>query len=151
MQFDDATLGGGLEIRFDPTYLRFDRFVFDPVLGDDPSLRIGPAPGAPASVLTLAFGSLDGLVGELTIGEVYLASLAALRPAFDGSPRTTPILLTSNLQPAGPFVSASAFGPLTVQWVGATVQSVPEPAAGTLLAVGFAGLALSRRSLRCAG
>lgn len=142
MDFDEPTVGGGVEIGFDPAALELVAFAFDGALGDDPALRLfcpGAAPGCGAfdgPGLLVAFGQITGLAGSRVVGELTFRALAL------GS---TAVTLGPNDAPAGPFFSAASGLEQDVSFAGATVQ-VPEPATLALVAAGL--LALGARPAR---
>ena len=134
MQFDEATLGGGVDLLFDPSVLDFVSFEFDPGLGDDPIFRLTPLSPINGNRLVLGFGDFNGIAGSRPIGAV----------TFDAVGLGVASLSTSaNVQPAGPFVSAaSPLELLLVQFEGSTVTVVPEPSTLGLLILGSGGLVI---------
>jgi hypothetical protein len=58
IQFDDPTLGGGIDLLFDESVLEFVSFAFDPGLGDDPAFRLTPTTPAGGNQLTFLAISL---------------------------------------------------------------------------------------------
>ncbi len=133
IQFDEPTLGGGVDLLFDESVLAFVSFEFDPALGDDPAFRITPT--APVgNQLTLAFGDFAGLAGSRAVGTFGFDAIGL------GSANLT---MASNALPAGPFISAmSPPDPLSVDFEGGTVNVIPEPGTLGLLAFGSVGLLL---------
>jgi hypothetical protein len=142
MQFDEPTIGGGLEVLFDQSILEFSGFDFDPGLGDDPSLRLMPSTPAPGQPLVLGFGEFFGLGGTRTIGTLRFEAV---------EPGVANLSASENVMPAGPFVSAdSPTELLIVDFEGSSVTVVPEPGTLALLILGSGGLLLcgSRRRVR---
>jgi hypothetical protein len=134
IQFDDPTLGGGVDIVFDVSVLGFVSFEFDAGLGDDPAFRLTPSDPAGGNRLVLGFGDFAGLAGSRTVGTF----------TFDAvGPGTASLTTVSNALPAGPFISAASPPDLLlVEFEGSTVEVVPEPGTLGLLALGSGGLLL---------
>lgn len=133
-QFDDATLGGGVDVVFDESVLGFVSFEFDEDFGDDPAFRLNPSDPMGGNRLVLGFGDFAGLSGSRAVGTF----------TFDAIGLGTADLSTApNTLPAGPFVSAtSPSDPFEVKFEGGTVSVVPEPGTLGLLALGSVGLLL---------
>jgi hypothetical protein len=139
MQFDDSTIGGGIEVLFDQSILEFSGFDFDPGLGDDPAFRLMPSTPAPGQPLVLGFGEFSGLGGTRDIGTLRFEALGL---------GVANLTAADNGLPVGPFVSAvSPPDLLLVDFEGSTVTVVPEPGTLALLILGSGGLLLhgSRR------
>lgn len=134
MQFDEATLGGGVDLLFDPSVLDFVSFEFDPGLGDDPGFRLTPSSPINGNLLVLGFGDFNGIAGSRAIGTVTFDAVGVGVANLSTSP---------NAQPAGPFVSAaSPLDLLLVDFEASTVTVVPEPGTLGLLILGSGGLVL---------
>ena len=134
MQFDDSTLGGGVDLLFDESRLAFLSFDFDPGLGDDPSFRLDPTSPTGGNRLVLGFGDFNGLGGSRTIGAATFDAVGLGLASLSTAP---------NVQPAGPFVAAaSPLDLLLVEFEGGTVTVIPEPSTLVLLIVGSGGLVL---------
>jgi hypothetical protein len=134
MQFDESTLGGGVDLLFEESILAFVSFDFDPGLGDDPGFRLDPTSPTGGNRLVLGFGDFNGITGSKAIGTA----------TFDAVGLGLANLSTAaNVQPAGPFVSAaSPLDLLPVEFEGGTVMVVPEPSTLGLLILGSGGLVL---------
>jgi hypothetical protein len=142
----DPTLGGGVDVFYDPTVLDFVSFVFGTRAGLDPGYnrapddKAGPGGVALGELDGLGFGNFAGLTGPGTVGQLNFLAIG---------PGTAEVTLAENDSFAGGFYSASTFGPQAVTFVGAEVevQAVPLPAAAWLLAsaLGLTGLASARR------
>ncbi len=131
MQFDEATLGGGVDLLFDPSVLDFVFFEFDPGLEDDPSFRLTPLSPINGDRLVLGFGDFNGIAGSRLIGTVTFDAVGLGIANLSTGP---------NLQPAGPFVSAaSPLDLLLMEFEGSTVTVVPEPSPLGLLILGSGG------------
>lgn len=133
----DATLGGGFDIIFDPTFLAFDSLVNaglgDPAFGRDPDIL-------PGLLESWGFADFNGLTGPAFVGSVTFEVLAG----FAGSTfvSTGP---TSGI--AGPFVSAVDFITiLDVDFNSVEVSAIPIPAAVWFLLSGIAVLFGIRRA-----
>ena len=134
MQFDEATLGGGVDLLFDPSVLDFVSFEFDPGLGDDPIFRLTPSSPTDGNRLVLGFGDFDGIGGSRAIGTVTFDAVGVGVANLSTGP---------NAQPAGPFVSAaSPLDLLLVDFEASAVTVVPEPSTLGLLILGSGGLVL---------
>jgi hypothetical protein len=82
VQAEQPTLGGGIRVHYDEALVRFDRFVFDPALLDDPQLRLQPRAGSDDATLLIAFGDYDGVSGSHTIGTLEFTAVVEGSPAF---------------------------------------------------------------------
>jgi hypothetical protein len=134
MQFDESTLGGGVDLLFDESMLAFVSFDFDPGLGDDPGFRLDPTSPTGGNRLVVGFGDFNGIAGSKAIGTA----------TFDAVGLGLANLSTAaNVQPAGPFVSAaSPLDLLLMEFEGGAVTVVPEPSTLGLLILGSGGLFL---------
>ena len=129
--FSDPTVGGGFDLVFSRSQLRFESFTFSDELGRDPAFDLAPSPGSSADPLVIAFGNFAELSGARTLGTARFEALVDL--VLGGA---EPALLTGedNAAPAGPFFGS---GPtqLSVEYRG--LNGVPEPGVLALLASGF--------------
>ena len=134
MEFDDPTLGGGVEVLFDESVLEFVSFVFDAGLGDDPSFRLTPSVPTGGNRLVLGFGEFGGLAGSRAVGVFSFDAVGLGLANLSTGP---------NVQPAGPFVSAASPPDLlVVGFEDSTLLVVPEPGTLGLLTLGSGGLFL---------
>jgi hypothetical protein len=111
----EATLGGGTDITFDPTRLTYVGFTFDSALGDDPAFRRVPDLQSPGLLNALAFGSFDGLTGPARVGTFTFQATS--------TQGTTSLTMDAD-EPdgeAGPFVSFVTFQEMAVVFTGASV------------------------------
>jgi len=155
MSFDDVTVGGGVEVSFDPL-LSFVSFQFDPLFTANFGLT-GPAPGEAVQPLEIGFGwflltPIGGETGTHTIGQLTFHA--------DGESASSFIRTASSALLPGPFFGPGAgLGPMSVQFGEAAVSivagassspgtSVPEPSSAllVLVALGLTGLAYPRRA-----
>ena len=142
-----VTLGGAIDITYDPNVLSFAGFSFDSgFLGPiaDPALSVlpedcftsGSAGGGCAvgdgELNALGFGNAFGISGLHTVGTLTFNATGL---------GTTFITMAMNDEPLGGFFSAVTLGPQDVQFFGAKVTVVPVPAALWLLlgALGMLG------------
>ncbi len=152
----DPTLGGGVEIHYDPTRLDFGSWDFndgsDPVndpFPDDDSLSLVLAPGdthaghpqpvEPGRII-LGFGNFVPLAGPFRVGTLALETLGITGPTF--------VNLVGNDIPAGDFLSANTFAPQVPVLQGAEVNIIPLPAAVWMLlgGLGILGAGSRRKS-----
>jgi hypothetical protein len=143
----DPTIGGGVDILFDPTRLAFAGFAF---LGTglvlDPSFSRAPTAGGAGELLGLGFGNFAGVGGPGTVGTV---SFEALAP---GSSTVSLRVNDGRVGMPGAFFSAASFSEQTALFGSAqvtAVSSVPLPGALGLLASALLGVpAVARRRSR---
>ncbi len=134
MQFDEATVGGGLDLFYDPTQLDFVSFQFHPGLGDDPGLQRQPD-DLLGELRGLGFGNFSGLTGALLVGTFTFNTLDL------GITLLSMAVNAGGLGQPGPFVSAETFEEQEVTLQGAAISIVtPEPR--TLHLMLLAGLTL---------
>jgi hypothetical protein len=150
IDFDDATLGGGLVITPGPGLL-FESFSFDAGFPDIPALRlVCPDAGEPACDdfagpgVLIAFGQLSGLSGSHTVGSLVLQG---------ATPGAIPVAMAED-EPggvAGPFVptiggtfEAPTFSGAEVE----VVSLVPALGAGAALTLAGSILTLGLGSLK---
>ena len=143
MDFDDAVIGGGFQVDYDPAIVELVDWRFARALGDEPDYRCAPdqlrcgARGG-AHRVPIGFGRFDGLTGERPIGVLRLRGRA---------PGTSVVTLL-------PHASTGGFADLTGEPVATdandlVLRVVPEPGWAGALAAGLAGLgALGRRGRR---
>lgn len=143
----EATVGGGMDIFFDPTALSFSTFAFgsttlvlDPGLSRSPDLLPGKLEG-------LGFGNFGGIEGPGVIGTLTFQAIAV------GSSSLT---LASDQLIVGDFISRSTFASQVVDFGSANVNvqlsAVPVPAAAWLFGSGLialAGVVKKRKTLIC--
>lgn len=134
---DDPTIGGGFDIFFEPSFVRFVSFSFDAALGDDPAFRSDPQ-GLATEVSEIGFGNFAGISGPAIVGTVVFDTLAA---------GTTRFTLADNDSLVGPFFSAATSRQQLVTYEGADVgiAAVPLPPSVLLLTCGLIGLGVFRR------
>ena len=140
---DEPTLGGGLDITYDNSYIDFLSFSFDEnflSLSDSSMTCPGAAFCTPVdqwnSVSNIAFGNFNGISGPALVGTAVFQTTAT---------GYTTILTTATSGSAGPFVALSTYAPQSVTFAGTnvTVSAVPLPAAFPLMLGGlcvFCGL-----------
>jgi len=135
---DDATLGGGTDIFFDPAVLAFQSFDFgSTTLSLDPAFsRIPDADVIPGKLEGMAFGNFSSLSGPGVVGTLTFQAIAT------GNSTLTMAVTTEALK-GGDFISNNTFAAQTVNFGSSTVNvsSVPVPAAVWLFGSGLLGLA----------
>jgi hypothetical protein len=136
MEFDDTTLGGGIQLAFDDAILGLPTITFDAALGDDADFRcpLDTNPTCPSDPLFASWGTFGGLTGAKTVLSLVLPLLA------EGSTQLSASIVNE--------FSDSGGTPLDVTIVPAAITVVPEPSTGLLLALGLTGLALPGRRSR---
>jgi hypothetical protein len=141
MNFDDPTIGGGLEVTYDPL-VSFISFDFDAGLGDTPPFRMPATDNDTTQPLELGFGffptpaSGQRVVGTFTFRAegVGTAQFVTLAPSG-----LIPGPFYGPLDPMNPM--DVTFGSSAVTIVAAQ-NVVPEPSATLLMFVGLVGLSL---------
>ena len=154
MNFTDATIGGSVDVSFEPGAISFSSFSFNTLLGTDANLSLvlqgTNLPADPADPMTVHFGFMAqaeataGLSGQnLVVGTLVFDAVA---------PGTSTITTAYSLSSTGPFYNAEApFSEMVVSFGSAQIAVtpapvVPEPSTALLFLVGLAGL--SCRSVR---
>jgi hypothetical protein len=127
LDFDDPSVGGGVDFFYPGALLVFIDFTFNSGLGDDPGFRRLPD-GLPGELRGLGFGNFDGLSGSLLVGTLTFntldVGLATLGLAVNAG----------GLGQPGPFVSALTFDVQDVVLAGAVVEILaPEPGSFSLV------------------
>lgn len=122
----DPTLGGGIDITYDPGLLSFNGFSFDSAFltHTDPTMTCPGAMGCPTlnsvpgTVFDIAFGNFVGLSGPSLVGTLSFTAVGT---------GTATISTTGTSGTAGPFVSATTYMPQTMNYTGTSivVSSVP--------------------------
>lgn len=139
---DDPTLGGGLDVFYNPAVLNFVKFEFAPAFPTDPFFSSPGGAGAPTllpgQVKGIGFGRFDTpLAGPYQVGTLTFAAMGA---------GTTDITLAENILPLGGFFSGDGTRELNPVLMGASVTVVPIPASLWLLASALLGVAgITRR------
>lgn len=137
----DPTLGGGVDVQFNPAALTFAGFTFNPAFPTEALLSRQPDVRSGGILNSLAFGNSNGL----TSGRVGTFEFAA------SGPGTSSIVLLGDGRPgdpeviAGEFYSAVTFLPQAVSFSGAetgffsgpVVQVVPEPETWGMMLAGL--------------
>lgn len=136
--FDDATVGGGIVLDFDPDVLDLDSVMFGGAYAGDPDFRC-PSDGTgpvdcPATPNFVSFGSFAGLSGAGSVATMSMQAVGAGTTAVE-------------IAEESPFAS-TAGSPLDVSFEGTTVNVVPEPGTAGLVGLGFAALGVHRARRR---
>jgi hypothetical protein len=136
IDFADVTVGGGVEVTYDATRLRFVSFEFQ---AEQSFLLTGPALREVAQPLEIGNGWMIfappfGVSGLQTIGTLTFTPMAE----GEAFVQTAPSLISP-----GPFYPPDGASPLTVMFGGATIV-VPEPGFATGLAIGGVLLCVMR-------
>lgn len=135
MNFDDPTLGGGVDISYDNNIVNFGTFTFDAAL--PPAFNRNPD-DLSGEVNGIAFGDFpNGIGGQHRIGTL----------TFDGGvgPGSAMLTLAANDAPAGGFFSATTFDAQAVDFYGAQVNVVPELPVAWLMAAGLSALLVRQK------
>lgn len=150
---DDATLGGGFDILFDPNLVSYipKSYLTDPTLGSDPDFTRDDDPSVlDASKLVevqfdrlvgAAFGSFSGLSGPSVVGSLSFVADTAGTAMFSVSASTS--------SSVGGFFSANTFDEQFPNFTGTavTISGIPIPATFWLFGSGLLGLVgIARRS-----
>ena len=77
MQFDDPTIGGGIEVLFDQSILEFSGFDFDPGLGNDAAVEWRRGEGA--DLAGHARLGLDGIMVLEGVNECFFEGVGQIR------------------------------------------------------------------------
>jgi hypothetical protein len=153
MDFDDVTVGGGVEITLDPllTFLSFD---FDPAFTANFGLT-GPLAGETVQPLEIGFGwflltPVGGATGTYTVGQLTFRA--------EASSASQVISTAGSALTPGPFFGPGSGTPMSVQFGQASVTisspaatggdpagTAPEPGPALMLGLGLTGLAFVRR------
>ncbi len=136
----EATLGGGHDVVFDSSLLRFESFAFDPAICGispcqlrDPDILDGVVEG-------VAFGSLSPIVGPARLAFVTFTYTGA---GFQGD---TVLWTRATTGYGGPFISAlDGMTVIDVDFGSTTLRAVPLPAALWLFLGALGTLAQSSR------
>ena len=154
MNFSEATIGGSVDLSYEPGGISFSSFSWNTSLWTDANLSLVlqgiNLPADPADPMTIHFGFLAqsgaaaGLSGQnLLIGTLVFNAL---------TPGTSMITTAYSLSSTGPFYNATApFPEMAISFGSAQITVhpapvVPEPSTALLFLVGLAGL--SCRSVR---
>jgi hypothetical protein len=138
MNFDEVTVGGGLEITYSPglTFLSFD---FDPNFSANFGLT-GPDPGSVDPALEISFGwliftGIGGETGTHIVGQLVFRA--------NGPGPVQIVMAEESTGSAGAYYGpANLNSPMIVEFGSATINVVPipEPQTGMLIGLGLLGL-----------
>ena len=138
----DPTIGGGVDIQFNPDVLTFVSFTFNPAFPTDPAFTRQPDVMAGGALNSLGFGSFSGLssgrVGTFEF-QGSGAGTTGIELLGDGRPGDTAVV-------AGQFFSAVNFLTQPVSFNGLSVTVVPVPVPWGMLLAGFGMIVLRARS-----
>ncbi|MCP4904460.1 MAG: PEP-CTERM sorting domain-containing protein [bacterium] len=141
MDFSDVTVGGGVEITYDPLVL-FQSFAFDPSFVGDFGLS-SPTNNSLVQPLEIGFGFfvLSEPHGESGLHTVGSATFLAI-----GTGTLQMITTGSSASSPGPFYDPLST-PLSVNFGSSSVDitPIPEPSTAALIGLGLATLAIQRR------
>ena len=140
---DDPTLGGGIDIEWDPNVLALRAFDYT-IVGDPTFFAPRIIEITEGSIDGFGFGDFSGIPGPEFLGTLIFDILVALPGSH---PPTTVVLTDDSDGVVGPFISAVTFLPQEADFVNATVvfAPVPIPAALWLMAAAIGSLCGFRR------
>lgn len=143
----DKTLGGGVDVQFDPSVVTFVSFTFNPSFPDDQAFRRQPDVRPGGVLNSLAFGNFNG-ISSGTVGTFVFRAVGAGTSnnelLGDGRPGDNEVV-------AGPFYSAVTFLPQEVSFNGAVITVVPEAEVWAMMLAGLGVVGWRVRSRSCAG
>lgn len=117
---DEPTVGGGIDIVYDPRVLRYESFAFGPTFADNPEYRKLPQVSS-GRLSALAFGSFEGIRGPTVVGTLTFTVLSL------GDTGDTDIAVEANAQPSGGFHVLATFAPQDVLFAPASLNLAPAP------------------------
>lgn len=141
---DDPTLGGGIDVFFDPTALAFSSYTFADI-GDADFAR--PPDVFAGHLYGITFGEFDNCPGPncATGGGDFLVGTLSFDVLATAGIGVTSLMLDASANPVGGFVSGVNFDAQTVAFGGADITVVPLPAPLLLLGSALAALTGLRR------